>query len=64
VIAGATAVQVGTANFVDPLIWSKLLSGIDSYLERHEIQHLRDLVGALEGRKGHGPRIEAQKAEA
>src|SRR6058998_2625389 len=31
-IAGATAVQVGTANFVDPLIWGKLLEGIRSYM--------------------------------
>ena len=31
-IAGATAVQVGTANFVDPLIWTKLSAGIGDYL--------------------------------
>ena len=31
-IAGATAVQVGTANFVDPFIWPKLLDGITAYL--------------------------------
>ena len=36
-IAGATAVQVGTANFVDPLIWSKLSDGISDYLQRHRI---------------------------
>src|SRR5512144_1228823 len=37
IIAGATAVQVGTANFVDPLIWPKLLSGIQADLDRHRI---------------------------
>jgi dihydroorotate dehydrogenase (NAD+) catalytic subunit len=47
-LAGATAVQVGTANFVDPFIWNKLLAGLDDYLERHEIAHARDLIGALE----------------
>ena len=35
-IAGATAVQVGTANFVDPFIWSKLLDGMRDYMQRHQ----------------------------
>jgi dihydroorotate dehydrogenase (NAD+) catalytic subunit len=47
-LAGATAVQVGTANFVDPFIWGKLLSGLDDYLERHHIARACDLIGALE----------------
>src|SRR6185437_250262 len=37
IIAGASAVQVGTANFVDPLIWPKLLDGLQGYLSRHGI---------------------------
>jgi dihydroorotate dehydrogenase (NAD+) catalytic subunit len=45
-IAGAAAVQVGTANFVDPFIWSKLLDGIQQYMERHGIARLADLVGS------------------
>jgi dihydroorotate dehydrogenase (NAD+) catalytic subunit len=48
VIAGASAVQVGTANFVDPFIWPKLLDGITAYLARHGIDRLADLVGTLE----------------
>jgi dihydroorotate dehydrogenase (NAD+) catalytic subunit len=48
IIAGATAVQVGTANFVDPFIWSKLIDGLDAYLERHRIARIEDLVGTLE----------------
>ena len=36
-IAGATAVQVGTANFVDPFIWSKLLDGMRDYMQRHQL---------------------------
>src|SRR5499427_10252461 len=47
-IAGATAVQVGTANFVDPLIWPKLLDGITSYMERHQIEKISDLVGTVD----------------
>ena len=46
-IAGATAVQVGTANFVDPLIWSKLSAGIGDYLTRHQISRVSDIVGTV-----------------
>src|SRR5215468_1413248 len=49
-IAGATAVQVGTANFVDPLIWDKLLTGIRDYLRRHEVDRVSDLVGTVDTR--------------
>ena len=52
VIAGAAAVQVGTANFVDPFIWPKLLAGITDYLERHQIARVSDLVGSLDTRTG------------
>ena len=48
IIAGASAVQVGTANFVDPFIWSKLTDGIDAYLDRHGIARVCDLVGQLQ----------------
>jgi dihydroorotate dehydrogenase (NAD+) catalytic subunit len=47
IIAGSTAVQVGTANFVDPLIWPKLLDGIESYMTRHGIARVADLVGTV-----------------
>jgi len=47
-IAGATAVQVGTANFVDPFIWSKLLEGVESYMTRHRITRLADVVGTID----------------
>jgi dihydroorotate dehydrogenase (NAD+) catalytic subunit len=47
-IAGATAVQIGTANFVDPFIWSKLLDGMRDYLDRHAIPRVADLVGSLD----------------
>jgi dihydroorotate dehydrogenase (NAD+) catalytic subunit len=47
-IAGASAVQVGTANFEDPFIWPKLLTGITEYMERHRLVRLADLVGTLD----------------
>jgi dihydroorotate dehydrogenase (NAD+) catalytic subunit len=46
-IAGATAVQVGTASFVDPFIWPKLLDGIREYMERHRLARLADVIGTL-----------------
>jgi dihydroorotate dehydrogenase (NAD+) catalytic subunit len=48
IIAGATAVQVGTANFVDPFVWPKLIDGVSSYLDRHGIARVSDLVGQLD----------------
>jgi len=47
IIAGSSAVQVGTANFVDPLIWPKLIRGLDDYMTRHNIARVADLVGSL-----------------
>jgi dihydroorotate dehydrogenase (NAD+) catalytic subunit len=47
-IAGATAVQVGTANFVDPFTWTKLLDGIVAYLARHDMPRVSDLTGAID----------------
>lgn len=47
-IAGADAVQIGTANFVDPFIWPKLLAGLTSYLERHHEESVREIVGSID----------------
>ena len=47
-IAGATAVQVGTANFVDPFIWTKLLDGLRAYMQRHSIARLAEVTGTLD----------------
>jgi dihydroorotate dehydrogenase (NAD+) catalytic subunit len=47
-IAGATAVQVGTANFVDPFIWNRLLDGIRAYMTRHGLTRLADLTGTID----------------
>ena len=48
IIAGACAVQVGTANFVDPFIWGKLTAGLDDYMTRHRVARVADLVGSLD----------------
>ena len=47
IIAGATAVQVGTANFSDPFVWTKLVDGLDGYMRRHAIARVADLVGQV-----------------
>jgi dihydroorotate dehydrogenase (NAD+) catalytic subunit len=46
-LAGASAVGLGTAMFYDPLVCSKINAGITDYLERHRFKSVRDLVGAL-----------------
>ena len=50
-IAGATAVQVGTANFVDPFIWTRLLDGLRAYMTRHGLTRLADLTGTIDTTK-------------
>jgi dihydroorotate dehydrogenase (NAD+) catalytic subunit len=50
-IAGATAVQVGTANFVDPFLWTKLLDGLRAYMTRHAITRLAEVTGTLDTTK-------------
>lgn len=47
-LAGATAVQIGTSNFVDPTVSLKVIHGIAAYCERHGFHHASELVGALE----------------
>lgn len=47
-IAGAAAVQVGTANFVDPFIWAGLTSGLSDYLTRKGLTRVTDLVGTVD----------------
>lgn len=47
IIAGASAVAVGTANFVNPSAAIEVLEGIEDYCRRHQIEDLRNLVGSL-----------------
>ena len=47
-LAGATAIQIGTANFIDPAITVKVAEGINDYLDRHGFESVKDIIGALE----------------
>lgn len=47
-LAGATAVQIGTANFIDPSTCEKVAQGINDYLEKYGFHSVSDIVGALE----------------
>jgi len=46
-VAGAAAVQVGTANFTDPFIWPTLTAGLTDYMRRHDVARVADLVGTV-----------------
>ncbi len=48
ILAGATAVQIGTANFIDPTVTVKVIEGIESYLKEYGFSSVRELIGALE----------------
>ncbi|SFL39967.1 dihydroorotate dehydrogenase [Proteiniphilum acetatigenes] len=47
ILAGATAVQVGTYNFIDPTASVKIVDGINDYLERYHIASVNDIVGKM-----------------
>lgn len=47
-IAGATAVQVGTANFVDPMLWPRMIADIERYMRRHGVTRVADLIGSVD----------------
>lgn len=47
ILAGASAVSVGTANFHDPAVTTKIVDGIEKYLEENHIEDIRELVGAV-----------------
>ncbi len=47
-LAGATAVMVGTANLSDPMACPKVIQGIEAYLERHHLNGVQEIIGKLE----------------
>lgn len=47
ILAGATAVSVGTANFVDPAVSIDIIDGISAYLRRNKIADIKDMTGAV-----------------
>lgn len=46
-MAGATAVQVGTANFIDPAVTMKIVDGLEDYCKRHGISSITDIIGII-----------------
>ena len=47
-MAGATAIEIGTANFIDPAVTLKVLGGIDEWLDRHGCHSVQEIIGAVE----------------
>ncbi|MFR4350090.1 MAG: dihydroorotate dehydrogenase [Roseburia sp.] len=50
ILAGATAVSVGTANFTNPRATEEIVDGIQDYMERYQVADIRELVGAVRDR--------------
>lgn len=46
-LAGSSAIQVGTANFIDPKVSVKIIDGIEEYCKRHGVKNVSELIGAL-----------------
>ena len=46
-LAGASAIEIGTANFIDPAITVKVADGINDYLDRHGFTSVKDIIGGL-----------------
>ena len=47
-LAGASAIEVGTYNFVDPSVTTQIVDGIEDYMRRHGFTDIQDLIGALQ----------------
>lgn len=47
ILAGASAIQIGTQNFIDPCIGKKVVEGMQEYLNRHNIKHIWDIRGVI-----------------
>ena len=46
IMAGATAVQIGTANFIDPTTTIKVIDGVNAWLDAHHVASVTDIIGA------------------
>jgi len=47
-MAGATAIEIGTANFLDPAVTVKVRDGIDQWLDSHGCESIKDIIGVIE----------------
>lgn len=50
ILAGATAVSVGTANFVNPRVTEEIVDGIAAYMEKYKVSDMKELIGAVHDR--------------
>jgi dihydroorotate dehydrogenase (NAD+) catalytic subunit len=48
-LAGATAVEIGTANFINPRATTDIISGIEMYMKRHGINNMKEIIGSFYG---------------
>ena len=46
-MAGATAIQIGTANFLDPAVTMKVIDGINTWLDTHGVKNVHDIIGSV-----------------
>jgi dihydroorotate dehydrogenase (NAD+) catalytic subunit len=46
-MAGASAIEIGTANFIDPTVTVKVAQGIDAFLERHGCKSVQEIIGVV-----------------
>ena len=46
-MAGATAIEIGTANFIDPAITEKVVDGINNWCDAHDVKDIHEIIGAL-----------------
>jgi len=47
ILAGSSAIQIGTANYIDPAVSIKILDGIEDYMVRHGVKSVTELIGAM-----------------
>ncbi|MEG0971897.1 MAG: dihydroorotate dehydrogenase [Lachnospiraceae bacterium] len=47
ILAGATAISVGTANFHNPMVTMEILEGIQNYMEKYKIEDMKELIGSV-----------------
>jgi len=46
-MVGATAIEIGTANFLDPAVTVKVIQGLDDWLDRHGCHSVTDIIGVI-----------------
>ena len=59
-VVGCRAVQIGTANFVDPGVYRRIVDGLNAYLDRHRLAHIDDVVGTLAYPERDAPEVGAE----